>query len=69
MLYVQQQISNMYKIIRRVRISEPYRGQNYSQFYFTTYIDVEYDNGEIKTFTFYEESEEEIINIINNPIK
>ena len=65
-LYVQQQISNMYKIISRNRISEPYRGQNYSEFYFTTYIEVEYDNGDIKTFSFYEESEEEIDEIIKN---
>lgn len=50
----------MYTIINRDRISEPQRGQNYSEFYFTTYIEVEFENGEIKTFSFYEESEEEI---------
>lgn len=66
MLYVQQQISNMYKIISRNRISEPFRGLNYSEFYFTTYIEVEYEDGDIKLFTFYEESEEEIDIIIKN---
>lgn len=50
----------MYEIISRERISEPYRGQNYSEFYFTTYIVVKYDSVEEKTFTFYDESEEEI---------
>lgn len=66
MLFVQQLISNMYKIISRERISEPYRGLNYSEFYFTTYIEVEYEDGEIKMFTFYEESEEEIDLVIKN---
>lgn len=49
----------MYTVISRNRINEPNRGQNYSEFYFTTYIIVEY-NGEQKEFSFYEQSEEEI---------
>ncbi len=49
----------MYTIINRDRISEPQRGQNYSEFYFTTYIVAEY-NGVEKEFSFYEQSEEEI---------
>lgn len=49
----------MYKVISRNRVHEPYRGQNYSEFYFTTYIVAEY-NGEQKQFSFYEQSEEEI---------
>lgn len=49
----------MYSILSRNRIHEPQRGQNYSEFYFTTYIVAEY-NGEQKEFSFYEQSEEEI---------
>ena len=54
----------MYKELSRNRVQEPSRGQNYSEFYFTTYIEVEFENGEIKTFPFYEESEEEIKTVI-----
>lgn len=49
----------MYTIISRNRVNEPNRDQNYSEFYFTTYIVAEY-NGEQKEFSFYEQSEEEI---------
>lgn len=49
----------MYTIINRDRISEPMRGQNYSEFYYTTYIVAEY-NGEQKQFSFYEQTEKEI---------
>ena len=49
----------MYNILSRNRINEPQRGQNYSEFYFTTYIVAEY-NGVEKEFSFYEQSEEEI---------
>ncbi len=60
-----------YEIISIEKINEPYRGQNYSEFYFTTYITVRYNNNldEITTFTFYEESEEEINNTIINYLK
>ena len=54
----------MYKELSRHRVNEPNRGQNYSEFYYTTYIEVEFENGEIKTFSFYEESEEEIKTVI-----
>lgn len=49
----------MYNILSRTKVQEPQRGQNYSEFYFTTYIVAEY-NGEQKEFTFHEQSEEEI---------
>lgn len=49
----------MYTVISRNRIHEPNRGQNYSEFYYTTYIVAEY-NGQSKEFTFYEQTEEEI---------
>jgi hypothetical protein len=49
----------MYNVLSRNRIHEPQRGQNYSEFYFTTYIVAEY-NGETKEFSFYEQTEEEI---------
>ena len=49
----------MYTIVSRNKVQEPYRGQNYSEFYFTTYIVASY-NEEEKEFSFYEESEEEI---------
>ncbi len=49
----------MYNILSRTKVQEPQRGQNYSEFYFTTYIVAEY-NGEQKEFSFYEQSEEEI---------
>lgn len=49
----------MYTILTRNKISEPNRGQNYSELYFTTYIVAEY-NGEQKEFSFYEQSEKEI---------
>lgn len=49
----------MYTVISKNRINEPNRGQNYSEFYFTTYIVAEY-NGKQKEFSFYEQSEEEI---------
>lgn len=48
----------MYTIINRERISEPNRGQNYSEFYFTTYVVVKYDS-----------IEEEIKLIIENYLK
>lgn len=60
----------MYTIINRDRISEPNRGQNYSEFYFTTYVVVKYDSIEEEiTFKFYEETEEEIKLIIENYLK
>lgn len=49
----------MYIVISRNRVHEPQRGQNYSEFYYTTYIVAEY-NGESKDFQFYEQTEEEI---------
>jgi len=49
----------MYTVISRNKINEPNRGQNYSEFYYTTYIVAEY-NGEQKEFSFYEQTEEEI---------
>lgn len=49
----------MYTIISRNRVKEPNRGQNYSEFYYTTYIVAEY-NGNQKEFSFYEQTEEEI---------
>jgi hypothetical protein len=49
----------MYTELSRNRVNEPNRGQNYSEFYFTTYIVAEY-SGEQKEFSFYEQSEEEI---------
>lgn len=60
----------MYSIISRNRVNEPNRGQNYSEFYFTTYIVVKYDSIEQEvTHKFYEESEEEILNTIQNYTK
>lgn len=57
----------MYNIISRTRVQEPNRGQNYSEFYFTTYIVLKYDSIEEEvTHKFFEESEEEIISIIEN---
>lgn len=54
-----------YEIISRERVQEPQRGQNYSEFYYTTYIVVKYDNIEEEvTHKFFEESEEEILSII-----
>jgi len=49
----------MYNILSKTKVQEPQRGQNYSEFYFTTYIVAEY-NGEQKQFSFYEQTEEEI---------
>ena len=49
----------MYSILSRTKVQEPQRGQNYSEFYYTTYIVAEY-NGEQKEFPFYEQLEEEI---------
>lgn len=49
----------MYSILSRNRVHEPQRGQNYSEFYYTTYIVAEY-NGEQKQFSFYELTEKEI---------
>jgi hypothetical protein len=54
----------MYTELSRSRVQEPNRGQNYSEFYFTTYIEVEFENGEIKMFSFYEENEDEIKTVI-----
>jgi len=49
----------MYTILSTYKVNEPNRGQNYSEFYYTTYIVAEY-NGEQKEFSFYEQTEEEI---------
>jgi len=34
----------MYNIISRTKVQEPNRGQNYSEFYFTTYIVVNFQD-------------------------
>ena len=56
-----------YEIISRNLVDEPSRGSNYSQFYKTLYVVVKFDSiEEPVSFTFYDKSNEEVIQDIEN---